>query len=202
MNSVSNQIMRRIRGKGRGWVFTPKNFLDLGTRASIDMALSRLAAGGGIRRIGRGLYDYPVQHDRLGQLTPDPAKVARAISRQTGDKVALSGASAANVFGLSTQVPAKVSFATSGRSKTKRAAGRSFALKHSRAPVLDNAPDSTNALLQALGHVGKDNLDNEQIRRFATRVRDKDMRVLRRARAQMPGWMSDAILKIDRARNG
>jgi hypothetical protein len=194
--------MRRIRGKGRGWVFTPKNFLDLGTRASIDMALSRLAAGGVIRRVGRGLYDYPVQHDRLGHLTPDPAKVARAISRQTGDKVALSGASAANVFGLSTQVPTKVSFATSGRSKTKRAAGRSFALKHSRAPVLDNAPVSTNALLQALGHVGKDNLDNEQIRRFATRVRDKDMRDLRRARAQMPGWMSDAILKIDRARNG
>jgi hypothetical protein len=57
-------------------------------------------------------------------------------------------------------------------------------------------------VLQALAHVGKDNLDNDQIRSFASRVRDKDMRVLRRARAQMPGWMSDAILKIDRERDG
>jgi hypothetical protein len=202
MNSVSNQIMKRIRGKGRGWVFTPKHFVDLGTRASVDMALSRLASTGNIRRVGRGLYDYPVQHDKLGNLTPDPAKVARAISKQSGDKVAVSGASAANRFGLSTQVPTKVSFATSGRSKIKRAAGRSFSLKHSRAPVLDNAPDSANAVLQALAHVGKDNLDNDQIRSFASRVRDKDMRVLRRARAQMPGWMSDAILKIDRERDG
>lgn len=194
--------MKRIRGKGRGWVFTPKHFVDLGTRASVDMALSRLASTGNIRRVGRGLYDYPVQHDKLGNLTPDPAKVARAISKQSGDKVAVSGASAANRFGLSTQVPTKVSFATSGRSKIKRAAGRTFALKHSRAPVLDNAPDSANAVLQALAHVGKDNLDNDQIRSFASRVRDKDMRVLRRARAQMPGWMSDAILKIDRERDG
>ena len=100
MNSVSNQIMKRIRGKGRGWVFTPKHFVDLGTRASVDMALSRLASTGNIRRVGRGLYDYPVQHDKLGDLTPDPAKIARAISKQSGDKVAVSGASAANRFGI------------------------------------------------------------------------------------------------------
>jgi Family of unknown function (DUF6088) len=202
MNSVRNQIMKRIRGKGRGWVFTPKHFIDLGTRASIDMALSRLASAGDIRRVGRGLYDYPILHDKLGNLTPDPTKVAQAISKQSGDRVALSGASAANRLGLSTQVPTKISLATSGRSKTKRAAGRSFALKHSRAPVLDDAPDTANAVLQALAHVGKDNLDNDQIRRFAKRIHNKDMQVLLRARAQMPGWMSDAILKIDRVRNG
>jgi hypothetical protein len=202
MNSVSNQIMKRIRGKGRGWVFTPKDFVDLGTRASIDMALSRLASTGSIRRVGRGLYDYPIQHDKLGNLTPDPAKVAEAISKQTGDRVALSGASAANRLGLSTQVPSKISFATSGRSTTKRAAGRSFALKHSRAPVLDNAPDTANAVLQAIAHIGKDNLDSDRIRSFAMRIQEKDMRALRRARAQMPGWMSDAILKIERQRDG
>lgn len=202
MTAIGDRIMKRVRGKGRGWVFTPKHFVDLGTRASIDMALSRLAHTGAIRRVGRGLYDYPVQHERLGDLTPDPSKVAAAIAAQSGSKVVPSGAAAANRLGLSNQVPAKVSFATKGRSRMKSAAGRRVTLKHSRVPVLDSAPDSVNAVMQALAYVGKDNLDDGKIRSFARRIVDKDMQVLDRARPQMPGWMSDAVFKIGKARNG
>jgi len=64
MFAVADRIMRRVRGKGRGWVFTPKQFVDFGTRGSVDMALSRLAHAGDIRRIGRGLYDYPRPPER------------------------------------------------------------------------------------------------------------------------------------------
>jgi hypothetical protein len=202
MSAVADRIMKRVRAKGRGWVFTPKHFVDFGTRGSIDMALSRLAHAGDIRRIGRGLYDYPRQHDKLGALSPDPASVAKAISTQSGDKLAPSGAAAANSLGFSTQVPARASYATSGRSRVKKAGGRSLTLKHSRAPVLDNAPDSVNAVLQVLAHLGKDNIDGDTIRRFAVRLDDRDMRMLIQARPEMPGWMGDVVLKIGAAHNG
>ena len=202
MSAVSDRIMKRVRGKGRGWVFTPRHFIDFGTRGSVDMALSRLAGAGEIRRVGRGLYDYPVLHDKLGKLTPDPARVADALSTQSRDRLAVSGAAAANRLGLSDQVPARISFATTGRSRTKKAAGRSFTLKHSRAPVLADAPDSVNAVVQALSHLGRDNVDDDKIRRFAAQLDDDDMRRLDRARPQMPGWMSDTVLKIGRARDG
>ena len=202
MAAVSDRIMKRVRAKGRGWVFTPKHFVDLGTRASVDMALSRLAHTGVIRRVGRGLYDYPIQHEKLGDLTPDPSKVADALSAQGGSKLVASGAAAANRLGISTQVPAKISFATKGHSAVKRAAGRRVTLKHSRVPVLDTAPESVNAIIQALAYVGKDNLEDGKIRSFARRIVDKDMQVLDRARPQMPGWMSDAVFKIGKARNG
>lgn len=32
MTSVAQKIKNRIKGKGRGWAFTPKDFLDLATR--------------------------------------------------------------------------------------------------------------------------------------------------------------------------
>ena len=99
-------------------------------------------------------------------------------------------------------MPARISFATTGRSRTKKAAGRSFTLKHSRAPVLADAPDSVNAVVQALSHLGRDNVDDDKIRRFAAQLDDDDMRLLDRARPQMPGWMSDTVLKIGRARDG
>jgi hypothetical protein len=71
MSAVADKITKRVRAKGRGWAFTPKDFLDLGTRAFVDMALMRLLQANTIRRIGRGLYDYPKQHPTLGSLAPD-----------------------------------------------------------------------------------------------------------------------------------
>ncbi|WP_373542909.1 hypothetical protein [Chamaesiphon sp.] len=37
MHSLVIRILRRVRAHGRGkWVFTPKDFLDLGNRAAVD----------------------------------------------------------------------------------------------------------------------------------------------------------------------
>lgn len=202
MTIMADQIMRRVRAKGRGWVFTPKHFIDFGTRGSIDVALSRLVQAGSIRRIGRGLYDYPRVHTKLGILTPDTSSIASTLSAQTGDKLAPSGATAANQLGLSTQVPAKASFATTGRTRVKKAAGRSVTLRHSRAPVLDKASDTVNSVIQALAHLGKKNVDGDVINSFARRIDDHDMKVLMQSRPLMPGWMGDTILKIGAARNG
>ena len=39
MVSISQKIMKRMRSKGRGkWVWTPSDFIDLGTRAAINSA--------------------------------------------------------------------------------------------------------------------------------------------------------------------
>lgn len=202
MSAVANRIMKRVRAKGRGWVFTPKSFVDFGTRGSVDVALSRLSQSGDIRRIGRGLYDYPRQHAALGDLSPDPVRIASAISAQSGDRLAATGAAAANQLGVSTQVPSRVGFATSGRTRTTTAAGRKLTLRHSRAPVLADASDTANAALQALAHLGRDQVDDNIIAKLARRLGDDDVQQLKQARGDMPGWMSDVVLKIERARHG
>lgn len=91
----------------------------------------------------------------------------------------------ANSLGLSTQVPAKASYTTSGRSRVKRAAGRSLTLRHSGAPVLDTASASANAVAQAMANLGKDRIDTDAIQRFAALKDDRDMGVLLKARTLM-----------------
>lgn len=202
MAVIADQIPRRIRAKGRGWVFTPKDFLDLGTRAAVDQTLSRLAKAGTIRRIGRGVYDYPVNHSTLGLLSPDIDGVASATSAQTGDTAFPSGASAANYLGLSTQIPARPTYTTTGATKVKKIGGRTIAFKHSRAPILQGASLRVNYVLQALAYLGKDEVNDDVIQRCASRLNDPDMKTLIASKRLMPGWMADTITKIDRIRHG
>lgn len=196
MNTITSTITRRIRAKQRGWVFTPKDFMDVGARAAVDQVLSRLVQRGMIRRLGRGVYDFPKQHDVLGTLSASADDLAKAVTAQTGDTAFPSGAMAANLLGLSTQVPARPVYLTNGKSRVKKIGGRTITLKHARVPLLDYLPDKINMVLQALSYLGKNNIDDDIITRCARRLDDRDLKALGNAASQIPGWLADAIQKI------
>src|SRR4051812_18476263 len=107
-DSSTKKVLNRIRGHGRGWVFTPSDFADLGSPDAISQSLSRLERDQLIRRVARGVYDYPQRHPQLGLLSPNPDQVARAIAASTGSRLQASGSRAVNLLGLSTQVPAQL----------------------------------------------------------------------------------------------
>jgi predicted transcriptional regulator of viral defense system len=106
--TIENKAKYRIRGAGGGWAFSPRDFLDLGGRPTVDSALHRLEKRGEIRRVIRGIYDYPRFNKLLDQhLSPDIDQVARALARKFRWRIQPSGATALNFLGLSTQVPAR-----------------------------------------------------------------------------------------------
>jgi hypothetical protein len=202
MSTVTQQIIKRIRAKRRGWVFAPKDFIDLGSRAIVDQALSRLTRQGIIRRLGRGVYDFPKQHALLGTLSPDANDLARAVAPKTARKILASGASAANILGISTQVPAKATYLINGRSRSKKIADRTVIFKHAKVPLLDNLSDKANLTLQALAYLGKNNIDSSVLRRCTNALTDRDVRGLVAHVNRTPSWMADIILKIKKAKDG
>jgi hypothetical protein len=62
LKSIEKSIISRIQGKGRGSCFTPKAFLDIGSAEAVRIALHRLEKHGFVRRLARGLYDFPIQY--------------------------------------------------------------------------------------------------------------------------------------------
>src|SRR3982750_830034 len=104
--SINSMILDAIHSRGHGSVFVPADFLDLGSREAVDVALHRLARKGTIRRLARGVYDFPKQHPVLGLLSPSAEAVARALAGRDRTRLQPAGAFAANVLGLSEQVPA------------------------------------------------------------------------------------------------
>ena len=103
--SIDNKIKSRVYGHRKGWVFTPAHFSDLGSRDAVASALKRYRQSGLIRQLARGLYDYPRTDPELGMLSPSPDAVARALAGRDAVRLQPSGAYAANLLGLSTQIP-------------------------------------------------------------------------------------------------
>ncbi len=202
MNSIMDKIRNRVRAKGRGWVFTPKAFLDIGPRAAVDQTLSRLAKQGFVRRLDRGVYDYPKQHASLGKLSPDVDSLAKATAARSGDTAFPSGALAANMLGLSTQVPAKSVYLTNGLTRTKKVAGRTLTFKHARVPVMDRLSNTANLTLQALSYLGKDSINDQTLGLCADKLTDQDLRKMAAVTDQVPAWMAGAIVKMRYKKHG
>lgn len=114
MQTIDNSILKRIRGSGVGGVFSPNQFLDIGERSAVGVALHRLVKAGKIRRIRRGLYDLPGSNPIVGQTAPDVMATVRALMDGSHAQWQFTGAYAANALGLSDQVPSKVIILTDG----------------------------------------------------------------------------------------
>jgi hypothetical protein len=164
MDTMKENVLDRIRSSGRGAVFTPKDFLDLGSRDAADQALSRLTHNGKLQRLGRGLYHYPQMNRRLRiPIAPNIDAIAEALGRQTGSRVIPSGAVAANRLGLSSQVPAKPIYLSDGRVRKVRVGKVEFWLKHASPKEMPTGNRTSALVFQALRHIGKDAIDDQVV---------------------------------------
>ena len=195
VTSVPDRIMKRACASGRGSVFTPRDFLDVAGRAAVDQALSRLVKGGKLRRLVRGLYDFPKVHPKLGPLSPAPDDVAKALARETGSQVQIAGARAANALGLSTQVPAKSTYLTDGPSRRVVLGKRVVDLRHASPKHLIAPGSPAGTVVQALRHVGSDRAA-DVARIAARRLSPKDKKTLASSAAQAPAWMRPTLVSI------
>lgn len=196
MKSVLDRIVKRIQNKGHGFAFTAKDFLDLGSRGSVDVALSSLAKSGKIRRVCRGVYDYPKYSEFLGKvLAPDFDQVAHAIARNTGATIQPSGALAANLLGLSEQVPAKILYLTDGLSRTVRFGTQTITFKRTRPKEL--LPNDMSALVvQALLFLGKGSVNDKIIRKIREALPAGDRKRLLKDAKYVSDWVADVVRRI------
>lgn len=197
MLAVQDQILDRIRTAGRGKMFTSKDFLDLGSREAIDQDLSRLARAGEIERLGRGLYHFPQLNERLGiPITPDTDEIAEALARQTGSRIAPSGAMAANRLGLSTQVPAKPVYLTDGRTRQVRVGKLVFVLRHAPPKELPLGSRISAMVFQALRHLGRSAVDSEAISRLRRSLSPQQKGELLRDARYTTDWIADVVRQV------
>ena len=197
MSALPTQLLTRAKSAPSQRVWTTADFLDLGSRAAVDQALSRLVRQGALARPARGLFAVRRKSERLGiDLPAKLDEVVDALGRRTGATVVPSGATFANQLGLSTQVPMRATFQTSGRTRRYQIGGVTVELRHVSPRRLAASSQHNLAVLSAIAYLGKSNIDDEAIARLRT-VTDaaNDAALLSDARNQ-PAWVMAVVRRV------
>ena len=191
--NTDSQILSRIYGHGRGWVFTPNHFKDLGSRDAIASALKRHKQSGLIRQLARGLYDYPKTDPVLGLLQPAADDIAKALAGRDAARLQPTGAYAANLLGLSTQVPMKVTYLTDSLSRTVQIGKRQITLKRTTPRNMATAGKVSGLVIQALRHLGEEHVDKQVIAQLERVLDEQAKSQLMRDIRYAPAWIADII---------
>jgi hypothetical protein len=195
-NPIDRAMLARIKARGDGWVFSPTDFLDLGSRDAVDKTLSRMAAAASIRRVARGLYDIPRWHPIVGLTAPSVDKIAKALAGKGGTRLQPTGAYAANLLGLSDQVPAKVVFLTDGRSKRVRFDKLEIALKQTSPRIMATAGSISGLVIQALRYLGKAHVNEDTVKRLDRKLSADDRKQLAKDGGYAPAWIGDIMRRL------
>ena len=175
-----------------------KELLHLSNRAAVDQTLSRLARSGSLIRAGRGLYIRPVE-SRFGQHPPEVSKVVEAIAAQRGERVAPHGAAAANELGLTTQVPVREIYLTSGRNRSLKIGAQEIELRHVPAWQLVLLGRPAGAAIRALAWLGPKGA-SEALRTLQRKLPPSELQAVVGARGRLPTWMAREVSLL--ANNG
>ncbi|MDR2845058.1 MAG: DUF6088 family protein [Puniceicoccales bacterium] len=196
-DSTYEKITRRIRAKGRGWVFTPIHLSDLGTRNAVASALKRLKAAASIRQLTRGLYDYPAQTPEYGLLAPSADAIARALTARDATRIQPAGDYAANQLGLSEQVPSRIVFITDGPDKKVRLGRREIILRHTTPRNMATAGRPSGTLIQALKQLGQRRVTPDIIARLRRQIAPPSLAAIRKDAVFAPAWIAAILRNFD-----
>lgn len=192
--SAKDKILAKIAKHGLGWIFSAQDFMPEFKRYEIDASLKALSDGGTIRKICRGIYDYPSYSELLHQpAAPDLYGVAQAFASKFRWSIYPSGDTALNFFGLSTQIPAKLVFISSGPSRTLETSFGTIYFKHSALRETSFRRMESGLIVQALRAIGQANLTPDISARIKSKFSDDLLQNIRRDIVTSANWIQQAI---------
>lgn len=194
MASLPQQIMQIAEEAPEGAPLCSNTLLDLGKRAAVDQALSRLARNGRLLRIGQGVYVRPVM-TRFGSRPPSIEKMIPALSKLWNETIIPGGSHSANVLGLTTQVPVQPVYLTSGRDRKLHLGEQTILLRHAPAWQLVAPHRPAGEAVRALAWLGPTSVA-ENIDAVRQKLTAEDLRELAASRARMPAWLTETVSEL------
>ncbi len=193
MQWLSEQILAHAERLPEGAPVSAKGLLHLGNRAAVDQALSRLAERGQLIRAGRGVYIRPIS-SRFGTRSPSIEQAVQALATNRGEIIVPNGAAAANALGLTTQVPVRSVYLTSGRTRTMTLGKQVVELRHAPRWQLALANRQAGQAVRALAWLGPDKAE-AALETLKQKMPPGAFGELVAAAPQLPTWLARSVGK-------
>jgi hypothetical protein len=201
--SIKSKIFAKIKKRGRGWAFSAFDFTKEFKRREIDESLSYLVEDGEIRRVIRGIYDYPLYSTLLKKdVASDINQVAYALARKFNWKIYPDGDTALNYLGLSAQIVAKSIYLTDGLSKKYMIGNRSLELKHTTQQEATLKYTNTALVIQSIKAMGEKQITKEFLANLSEKFSGDEWQKIKDDASRATGWVHEIITKLTSNRKG
>lgn len=197
--SVEQRIRARLKkaeGAKELTLIGATDFATIGSRRAVDLALHRLAEQGVIKRLARGLYFVPQVHPRLGELRPPPDAIVNALVAKHRLRAQPSGAYAANLLGLSDQVPLRLVYLTDGPTRRLRFGNQEIVLKRTTPKNMATAGRVSGLVIQALRYLGRRHVDRPVVTGLRRRLGPKERAQLLEDAPLAPAWIGEVMRQV------
>lgn len=195
MQKTEENIEKSIKGKPKGTLLFPEDFVKYGTSVAIRKALQRLREKGVIKQVTHGIYVCPKINDFIGEVMPTAEEVAKGIAKRDKIKIVPTGAYALNALGLSTQIPLNLVFLTDGAARKIKVGKRTIKLKKTTPKNLLAKGKISALVIQALREIGKDKATNDELNKIVELLKKEDKRNLKHDITLAPEWIKE-IMKL------
>ena len=191
MPSLPSTIMKWATESPEGTLLCPSALLHLGGRAAVDQALSRLSRSGDLMRVCQGVYARPIQ-TRFGLRPPAVEKVLASLSALWAETIVPCGGMAANALGLTTQVPVRQVYLTSGPNRQLKLGELAVELRHAPRWQLVAPHRPAGDAVRALAWLGPEEVE-ENLEVLERKLSSEDLVELAATRAVMPAWIAEPV---------
>ena len=189
-----DEIIRFAKQKGDGFAFSASDLPNYGSRTMVDKTLCVMARDGKIRRVMRGVYDLPRWSDILKKESePDLEAVANALARKFGWTLLPCDEGAMNGFGLSTQIPARKVFLSTGPSRIYKVGRNAIEFRHRCFRETEIPDGNARMVVRALKGLGRDYATNEIVANMASRYSDEEWRQICKSSQRVSSWIRDLL---------
>lgn len=159
----------------------------------VGETLAELTQEGLLVKLAQGIYAKP-RWSRFGVVLPSVDKIVQAIAARDNAEVLPSGMTALNVLGLSTQVPMKYSYLTTGSERTIKLKNQEIRLKRGVPKNFCYKTKLIALLVQALKALKQQNVGQEETQVIRSLIsKEPDRIALAKDVDMMPNWMKRIV---------
>lgn len=193
--NIKHYVMKSIDESQPHSIFFISDYADLGAAETIRKILHEATITGVLEKAGHGIYIKP-KISRFGKVPVPLEKIAREIADRDKCEIRPTGSTAANLIGLSTQVPMNLSYITTGSTRTIKIGDRKISFRHASPKKFAAKGSVIPLLIQGIKEVGAKNISGveyEAIKLFIDKQQDP---YLQEDLPLAPAWIQRIIKKL------
>ena len=193
--NIKHYVMRSIDESQPHSIFFISDYADLGAAETIRKILHEATISGILEKAGHGIYIKP-KISRFGKVPVPLEKIAREIADRDKCEILPTGSTAANLIGLSTQVPMNLSYITTGSTRTIKIGDSKISFRHASPKNFAAKGKVIPLLIQGIKEIGEESMSGaeyEAIRRFIDKQQDP---YLQEDSPLAPAWIQKIIKKL------